>query len=698
LNTLIEKLLLEIESFSFENPANKEIALKIAGNLDISASKLLPAEKLPFFPVEWLKGTDLKYFKGETHKVFLSSGTTQSVRSKSSFSKDGLFLYKVVAIKGFVDNLNKTGIEPNLFQGISLIPKTSEWPDSSLAQMIEWFSEYFQLQYISDSEKTLFIKNIVTTENPTWIFGTAFHAINLLDSFSQTDYDLLSPKENLFFFETGGTKGKTRSLTRKELYNYIHSSLKIPIDNIGSEYGMCELASQAWSFKVENSPLPYESPYKFGSHVETKVTLGRGKLSQSGAGSLVVIDPLRIDLPHPIRVQDIVNLDDNGAFTIQGRVPKSVLKGCSLLAEEVVSNEPSFSGKELSSPKDLKPITIDKTVAKNIYDVFSKLLEKSSFLNSLLYEFGSETVAQSALNDLKLSWHKNFDDFLGSLENAKAFHKSILIIQPNTHSFSSIYPLVFAAANNLKIFIRIPSEKFFALGAVIDSLKEFAEIEVLEKDFRIGSSADKDFDSILAFGSDETIHQISKRSSKHIQAFGNALAITFIKNPSKENIQLAYKDFYSLNQTGCMSSRALFIPLSEKDSFSKALDNLEIEVVTNYINKCALDHEETDLIHKKINYLERKTSSHPLHPIYNLDQDCSWEEILSERTFVLPIVFYNEASDAENFINKLKDLKYISTDDVSYLTNDQFEIRSVGQLNINSWDGTLEKKPLFSND
>ncbi len=61
--------------------------------------------------------------------------------------------------------------------------------------------------------------------------------------------------EGSIVIETGGTKGKTRSVTREELYTLISNCFSVDRNHIVSEYGMCELASQAYDF-VENPQGP----------------------------------------------------------------------------------------------------------------------------------------------------------------------------------------------------------------------------------------------------------------------------------------------------------------------------------------------------------------------------------------------------------------------------------------------------------
>src|SRR5690606_1182586 len=51
---------------------------------------------------------------------------------------------------------------------------------------------------------------------------------------------------------------------------------------------------------------------------------------------LVVHDPGRFDFPWPIRTQDVARLHADQSFELLGRYEHAPLKGCSLLAEELL--------------------------------------------------------------------------------------------------------------------------------------------------------------------------------------------------------------------------------------------------------------------------------------------------------------------------------------------------------------------------
>ena len=121
------------------------------------------------------------------------------------FSKDGLELYKASAFLSFLE-VYKSFFSEQKRKCISFIPPTSNWKNSSLAQMISWFGEKFELSYVESQEE---LENELA-EDPVWVFATGFHLVNFFDDGNRVKL----PKGSVVF-ETGGTKGRSRSVSEK---------------------------------------------------------------------------------------------------------------------------------------------------------------------------------------------------------------------------------------------------------------------------------------------------------------------------------------------------------------------------------------------------------------------------------------------------------------------------------------------------
>ena len=87
------------------------------------------------------------------------------------------------------------------------------------------------------------------TGQPLLMLGTAFSFVHLLDYLAEQDLWFELPPGSRAL-ETGGYKGRSRSLPKAELHALISQRLGIPPDHIVCEYGMSELSSQAYDCGV----------------------------------------------------------------------------------------------------------------------------------------------------------------------------------------------------------------------------------------------------------------------------------------------------------------------------------------------------------------------------------------------------------------------------------------------------------------
>lgn len=130
---------------------------------------------------------------------------------------------------------------------------------------------------------------------------------------------------NVIIMETGGMKGRGKELSRSELHSILSDAFSTAIH---SEYGMCELLSQAYSFPLNNSNTIFAA-------TDNKARIQQNDISETGIFSTppwmqVVIR----DLQDPFK---ILSLDQSQATeqqpisetinTTEGGVSKEVLVG-----------------------------------------------------------------------------------------------------------------------------------------------------------------------------------------------------------------------------------------------------------------------------------------------------------------------------------------------------------------------------------
>ena len=487
---------------------------------------------------------------------FRSSGTTSSKRSLSSFSEAGLQTYRDASLLHFYESIRHFFPEPISAQGISLIPTVDEWPDSSLAQMIGWIAKHSSVQYVSKLNEV--------PSKPCWIFGTGFHFVHLHDQGLRIP---LAPGS--IVIETGGTKGRSRYVNSQQLHEMIRTVFSIDAEHIVSEYGMCELASQA--YKVD------QSGFRFPYWVDTYITDGK-HLETKGEGCLVVHDRARIDYPWPIQTQDLVRLAHDGSFELKGRVPGSTLKGCSLNAEGLLRpGTPADHG--LTHPRFTTNRIRTSSAHEGLIERLERFIASENFSQALADEFGSKKIAEWAQADLLAelpsasAWH----EIIARHERQQGFQRW-LYIPAQSHAVALIYPLAMATALGLSLGVRRRHKESAADHAIYSFFKgEGLDLCLVADSYRISGPIDN-WQALLLNGQRETIDTISKLAELPVCGQGEIIGVyadsldSFVTDAAK-----VQKDLLSLAQLGCLSTRTLFLvsdlPAQDfQDLFTKAYE------------------------------------------------------------------------------------------------------------------------------
>ncbi len=678
----------------FEHSKNAELWSKIASledsfgdrsvdTPDIQVHPLLPTLKThnsSYLPIEFLRGErSLKLYQGlnAPARHFLSSGTTASTRSQSYYSHDGLLLYKAQSLKIFRDVLRRFFTTRNVMQvkGISLVPTSTEWPSSSLAQMLTWIAEYWPVEFVSPEE---FAKYTLDTRSEAlWVFATPFQLIHLMDA--GCSWDL--PKDSIVF-ETGGTKGQSRSLQRDDLYDLIAERFHIPPTSIVSEYGMCELATQAYDFVDAHK----ERHFRFPSWVKVSALAGLDLPFQQGEGALLVHDPLRIDYPWPLRTQDLCHLKEDASFALLGRVTNAVLKGCSLLTE--IQEDKAESITQMAKP----------------WQTTSLLAAHGTTLSALTQELGSGSAARFALEGLEASVPQDWNEAIQRSCAREGEHW--LFVLPNNHSLVAVYPLRLAVEAGLKISVRIPKNFAHAhsfLNHFLNELNTRTPITFFSADQRIGEAKLPDgVDRICIYGDDATVQHVQKYSPVSVKAFGTGITISTVTSFSTKNAHALAKDFLSLGQRGCLSTRAVFVAGDwdrVQEFLSKLRDACRLfwNADLTSMQRTALDHEDLGL--RELGFVctpRQSLDDVVIASIYRESAGQDLWKLLSPQAFVLPVFYFGE--DRERMLAEARafpSLVCISACEESLKDLTFPNARALGTANTPSWDGLHNGTPLF---
>jgi len=526
-----------------------------------------------YLPLEFMRRPQTwpLFCAGGEARRFRSSGTTTATRSISRFSSRGLAAYKAQSVTSFLEMLGQvlpqSGSESLLAQthGISLVPTVDAWPESSLAQMVAWIGEVLPLTYSDDKGLAAAI-NSHGSHKPVWLFATAFHLMNAIDG----GHAKPLPHGSVII-ETGGTKGKSRELSRTELYRDLSTAFGIPEASIISEYGMCELACQAYDFLPQGQVLPLaERRFRFPVWVKLAVITAPGCSATVGRGALMVDDPFRLDAPWPVRTEDLAELDGQ-TFRLIGRAPTQPLKGCSLQAEELSALPKVPAGQSSSGPMRKSVVTPDPEQIRQRGALLALTIRKFASgpdaTRLLSLELGSEAAAAAALQDLLEGLPVSLQDWMDAAQVATQgapIPRHWLFILPANHSMVGLYPLALGYLLGLQITVRLP-QRFAAADHLITAFIRFiqalpgAAVTLAAPSLRLGGgSAAIPCDALLAYGSDETMAQLRLQAATPLQGFGGRVGISVIASSDlTAGGPLLARDLLSLGQTGCMATRLI---------------------------------------------------------------------------------------------------------------------------------------------
>ncbi len=304
-----------LETFRYqaaENPVYKQY-LEL---LDCNPLRIEEVSKIPFLPVEFFKSHRVVTGRGMETRIFESSGTTGADTSKHYILNDEVYINSLSS--GFRQFFG----EPSSWCFLALLPSYLERQNSSLVFMMDHLIRQsrhplsgFYLNNLDQLAENL--KILEESGQKTMLIGVSFALLDLAKQFPV-------PLNHTIVVETGGMKGRRRELTRTELHDILKEAFGL--NAIGSEYGMTELLSQAWSTGggIYRSPsgmkILIRDPYDPFRHMQV------GK-----SGGIDVIDLANRNSCSFIQTQDLGRLHPDGSFEVLGRFDNSELRGCNLM-------------------------------------------------------------------------------------------------------------------------------------------------------------------------------------------------------------------------------------------------------------------------------------------------------------------------------------------------------------------------------
>jgi hypothetical protein len=324
---------------------------------NVSPDRVSDWTQIPAVPTAAFREFDFTSLPPQERKcTFYSSGTTGAQRSRHFHSAESLRVYEASLLPWFRRHvLGGTSASGNLELSaelvlVALTPAGSLAPHSSLVHMFETVRRKVAFQdavFLGDVGKDgewllrpdqaiRVLRQFLQESRPVLLVGAAFSFVQLLDYIISTSERLRFPPGSRAL-ETGGYKGRSRQMGKVELRKLIADWLGIGRSNVVSEYGMCELSSQAYDrvlggADTGEAPGPFHFPPWARARVVSPET-GQ-EVADGESGLLRVIDLANVYSVLAVQTADLA-VRRGAGFEWKGRATGAEPRGCSLMAGEL---------------------------------------------------------------------------------------------------------------------------------------------------------------------------------------------------------------------------------------------------------------------------------------------------------------------------------------------------------------------------
>ncbi|MGH7458315.1 MAG: long-chain fatty acid--CoA ligase [Longimicrobiaceae bacterium] len=329
--------------------------------LGTGTGEVAAAGDIPAVPAAAFKSAALVCGElAKAERVFRTSGTSRGRGRRGAHYLPTVLVYHAVLEAGFRHHLLPDRKRVRL---LSLIPPPQKAPDSSLSHMAGQVSEAFGAPHgawligpdgVDWEQATEGLRRAEEEEEPVCLLATSFSLVHLLDWLEERGRRYRLPPGSRVM-ETGGFKGRSRKLSRAELYGVIEDRLGVPPAWIVNEYGMTELSSQFYDGVAgQAAPLPERAhrppPWVRTSarHPETLAPLPAGE-----AGVLRHLDLANVGSVISIQTEDFGVMERDGSFRLHGRAPSAEPRGCSIASDEFLAA--TYTPASYSPPPSLPP-------------------------------------------------------------------------------------------------------------------------------------------------------------------------------------------------------------------------------------------------------------------------------------------------------------------------------------------------------
>lgn len=299
-------------------------------------------KEIPATPTSAFKDFALTCFPGEQAVAeFHTSGTTREQSGKHFLAT--VELYDAAIIPNFAAHLLPDSARLPM---MILTPSPGEAPHSSLSHMmgvvLEKFGADDSAYYVEGGQ--LLVEKLVRdlceaqwAHQPVFLLGTAFAFVHLFD-YCVKEKIAFAMADGSRAMETGGFKGRSRELSKTDLYALFETVLGIPTARVVNEYGMTELSTQF-----------YDATLRGGQRTDSKAVppwarvlvidpnTGLEATGNGQQGLIRILDLANLWSMMCVQTEDlgIVRVSEPGLveFEVLGRAAGAEMRGCSLNAE-----------------------------------------------------------------------------------------------------------------------------------------------------------------------------------------------------------------------------------------------------------------------------------------------------------------------------------------------------------------------------
>lgn len=302
-------------------------------------------QDIPAVPTVAFKELDLTC--GPPEKIFRTSGTTRGQEHRGRHLVPDLQLYHASALAHFSACLLP---DKRRLPILALIPSPEVRPDSSLTQMTAWVMERFGAEgnaYFIDAEGvhlnafTGAVARAQQEGSPVCILAITSALVAFFDQ-CETQGQRFTLPSGSRIMDTGGDKGKGRTLSRGGFLRSCWKYLKVAGYYCVNEYGMTEMASQFYDNVLSNRFRRSNEPrYKIGPAWTRTLVVDPETLQETPPGQTGILrhfDLANAGSVMAIQTEDLGHTFGDG-FEIIGRVQGAEPRGCALALDEFLLSQ-----------------------------------------------------------------------------------------------------------------------------------------------------------------------------------------------------------------------------------------------------------------------------------------------------------------------------------------------------------------------